>query len=64
MHEAEKTLTADSWFRYIDELVKVVTGYDPRGADMFSDDVTGEVIRATAKQRAEAFIRTIGKWKE
>ncbi len=57
MHEAEKVLTTPQWFDYLKELTaigcknKSSTGYqaiDP--------------IHATAAQRAEAFLRTLGLW--
>lgn len=68
MHEAEKTLRigvdlhiGQRWFGY---LANVVSGkqmylneYDWPGAAYF-------ICRATAKQRAEAFLRTIGKWED
>jgi hypothetical protein len=44
MHEAEKVLTADQWFEY-DRLMPL---RDP------------QKIHATAAQRAEAFIKTLG----
>ena len=54
MHEAEKKLTEKRLQTYLDFL-----------ADAPRDDVyqtwTGSVF-ATARQRAEAFLRTIGKW--
>lgn len=49
MHEAEKVLTNIQREHYRTELV-----YQYSGGDIF----------ATAAQRAEAFLRTIGKWKE
>ncbi len=48
MHEAEKTLTADQWYEY-DSKIPL---RDP------------QKIHATAQQRAEAFLKAIGKWKE
>lgn len=48
MHEAEKVLTADQWHRY-DAIMPL---RDP------------QKIHCTARQRAEAFLRTIGKWRE
>jgi hypothetical protein len=50
MHEAEKTLTADQEFDYNDTL----DGIDPEEF----------VWKRTATQRAEAFLRTLGLWKE
>ena len=52
MHEAEKTLTDTNMFvmaHYIERLVSA------RGQHYF---------HATARQRAEAFLRTLGKWEE
>lgn len=50
MHEAEKVLTGHQWTDY----ANVLTDIGPcsrRG-----------MIHATAAQRAEAFLRTVGKW--
>ena len=63
MHEAEKVLRQNQ-FHYVDfphELFKVITGkkWDgDMGYFFFS------ITNATAAQRAEAFLRTIGKWVE
>ena len=46
MHEAEKVLTADQWYKY-DRLMPL---RDP------------QKIHSPAAQRAEAFLRAIGKW--
>ena len=48
MHEAEKVLTADQWYEY-DRLMPL---RNP------------QKMHATAAQRAEAFLRTLGKWEE
>jgi hypothetical protein len=48
MHEAEKTLTSAQLLDYV--------------ALLF--DATYEAVLATARQRAEAFLRTLGKWEE
>ena len=48
MHEAEKTLTNEQWDYYCEEL-----GGSLRAC-----------AHATASLRAEAFLRTIGKWEE
>ena len=58
MHEAEKTLD-----------VNVDSGDSPRYkyASLLYGTLTPErdqPFRATARQRAEAFLRTIGKWEE
>ena len=58
MHEAEKTLTQEQWDEYEIDLGEVV----------WKDDMsfinTRKRTGATAAQRAEAFLRTIGKWEE
>jgi hypothetical protein len=46
MHEAEKALTVEEWSDYVDYLP---TRWE-------------EAIHTTARQRAEAFLRTLGKW--
>lgn len=65
-HEMEKTLapTQDErecctgkWTEYGSNLASVC-GYDPHDRALFS----WEVYHATAAQRCEAFLKTIGKW--
>jgi len=58
MHEAERRLTIESFAKYESRLCESVdaTGQDP--------DVWFYVLTATAAQRAEALLRTIGKWTE
>jgi hypothetical protein len=51
MHEAEKVLSRDAKFAYWHNLNKIVLG-------------TLHIPFATAAQRAEAFLKTIGKWEE
>jgi len=48
MHEAEKVLRNGEWDTYVDLLA----------------DTWIEVAHATARQRAKAFLRTLGKWEE
>jgi hypothetical protein len=48
MHEAEKTLRGGEWDTYVDLLAETWI----------------QVAHATARQRAEAFLRTLGKWEE
>jgi len=48
MHEAEQTLSPKEFVTYIEEVMKLY--YEP--------------MRAAARQRAEAFLRTLGKWEE
>lgn len=50
MHEAEETLTeVDQWILYQCHLAEGQTKF---------------IVHATAAQRAEAFLRTIGKWQD
>lgn len=49
MHEAEKMLNKEQWVAYGRELSRL--GVFP-------------MVHATAAQRAEAFLRTLGKWEE
>jgi hypothetical protein len=55
MHEAEKQLLATQFKRYHDVLVAQVIGWSAHENEHIA-------IHATAAQRAEAFLRTIGKW--
>ena len=52
MHEAEKILSDESHADYACELVKTIR----RNGEWF------ESVSATAAQRAEAFLKTIGRW--
>ena len=54
MHEAEKTLTDDQLIDYA-EWLGVCFDENPSKACVV-------LLRATVAQRAEAFLRTIGKW--
>jgi hypothetical protein len=56
MHEAEKTLSYDDKQKYLDIL-----------ADAPREDIYytyADSVFATAGQRAEAFLRTVGRWEE
>ena len=57
MHEAEKVLTEDQQEQYLNNLYEVCNLHS-----MIND--AWNLNCATASQRAEAFLRTIGKWKE
>ena len=68
MHEAEKTLSKeeDSTIRarnqfnlYVWNIYDVCTGH---AWESDINDYPGDVMCATAAQRAEAFLKTIGKW--
>ena len=54
MHEAEKTLSEVQGEEYVSHL----------GIQSWSDPHWFAVISATAAQRAEAFLKTIGKWRD
>ena len=56
MHEAEKVLTDEQRRLYAAFLASKFNGWS-----MFA---LGKLLCATAAQRAEAFLRTIGKWVE
>ncbi len=49
MHEAEEAIAGVLWRDYFERLQRHGNGFG---------------IRATAIQRAEAFLRTVGKWEE
>jgi hypothetical protein len=59
MHEAEKVLNDEQWPEYREELRNVVLG----GIRMVSQWCKAD-LHATARQRAEAFLKTLGKWEE
>lgn len=61
MHEAEKLVT--DWRRYSDRLMRIVQAAD---ITLYSDSVGARyrTAGATAAQKAEAFLKAIGKWKE
>jgi hypothetical protein len=57
MHEAEKALDygqAVTYLKTLDEIVR----RDPMGG------IWSHFVHATARQRAEAFLRTLGKWQD
>lgn len=60
MRNAEQTLKPGLSYEYAEELAKVL-GFELHIACF--DDIY-DMATATAAQRAEAFLRTIGKWKE
>lgn len=54
MHGAEKVLTEEQWTDYYDNLLDTTK----------PSFVLRDITHATAAQRAEAFLRTLGKWEE
>lgn len=63
MHEAEKVLTGRDSEEYALMLSRVCDGQRPDAYKHWSD-IAGGTTSATAAQRCEAFLRTIGKWDE
>lgn len=66
MHEAEAifdSAPADTQSLYYDHL-SLVCGWKSKTPDEARWESTWNTVRATARQRAEAFLRTVGKWKE
>lgn len=61
MHEAEKMLNDEQMAKYAFELDKA---FPPDQQDMFAFSRAYCFVHATAKQRAEAFLRTLKKWEE
>jgi len=57
MHEAQKMLTESHQYIYAEKIL-------PYSDDECSQTVAWAMLTATARQRAEAFLRTIGKWEE
>ena len=67
MHEAEMRLcNSHDASRYAEELVYIVLGAhnDPKKEFVFNRWSLTRLARATAAQRAEAFLRTIEKWRD
>ena len=56
MHEAEKVLAPKNWDRFSENWHNYYMHLRRGDAD--------RAIHATARQRAEAFLRTLGKWEE
>ena len=61
MHCAEEMLTQDQMIDYSRHVGKLVTIHLPASRAAWMDF---KLINSTASQRAEAFLKTIGKWKE
>lgn len=62
MHEAEKTLTDKGWRLYVIKLARVIAKQP--NINVRVQVPTNVLIGAKAEERAEAFLRTIGKWKD
>ena len=63
MHEAESQLKPTQWRLYSDKLMVLIRDSDLllNGSNI---EARYKTPYATAQQRAEAFLRTIGKWKD
>ena len=61
MHEVEKMLTKANWGGYAAELYRIT---DAHNHGISPNHHWLAVAFSTASQRAEAFLRTIGKWEE
>ena len=55
MHEAEKMLSKAQWEDFVQHLANDWSS---------ASDAWKDVCHATARQRAEAFLRTLGKWNQ
>jgi len=67
MHEAEKTLTDEQLYLYGNILDRVTLPVNKQEMAYIHGPEAGmypELFRATAAQRAEAFLRTVGRWEE
>lgn len=75
MHEAEKTLLTNTkergpysftWKKYLSELFQIILDDQKKNNSQRMTEmiVPKWIPHATARQRAEAFLRTIGRWKE
>jgi len=59
MHEAEKVLTEEQWLSFT-----IYVLLASKDGTFVIDNNMKTVAHATAAQRAEAFLRTVGKWEE
>jgi len=64
MHEAEKTLTPDQQDKYQNGLGSLVAGATFEAYNHWSNVGCVFVAHASASQRAEAFLKTLGLWTE
>ena len=62
-HEMEKALTDEQWSLYCEHLYCAATARLLPQLDEFLYEDLRVLTHATAPQRCEAFLRTIGKWK-
>jgi hypothetical protein len=63
MHKAENVLTIPQQLAYFQNLSQILET-NPDGTHKFGVCMYWETTHANASQRAETFLRTIGKWEE
>lgn len=66
-HEMEKTLDDFKYREFCDALVSLIMGHDGTiGQNWLNCSLSARqlAVKATAAQRCEAFLRTIGKWRD
>jgi len=63
IHEAEKTLNEDQQYDFAWNLDNITPDFVSQG-DGINWEVVFALAHATASQRAEAFLHTVGKWKD
>lgn len=62
-HEMEKTLTKEQRKTYVWKLERVTDAALPGSSNqVILAEEKFQLVHATAEQRAEAFLRTLGKW--
>lgn len=65
MHEAEKVLDFTFRFAFVSLLSEIQNLHEPAfQKESNAMDRAWMLVHTTAAQRAEAFLRTIGKWEE
>ena len=60
MHDAEKVLTLEHEVDFYNTIAGIVQ----RGCDRTPPNLSFLILHATASQRCEAFLRTLGLWEE
>lgn len=64
MREAELTLTAENKLKYASYLAQIFnSSYKKAWWDLNAKEAF-EIVNATARQKAEAFLKTLNKWEE
>ena len=64
-HEMEKVLTKEQHFTYIQAVYRIVVANSAFIAMVQGEETTGfYIMHATAAQRCEAFLKTLGLWEQ